>query len=251
MAMVSARRFSEFEAPYTKIVHDLCWQSSGAYGGLHGILGPLRSDSNQKTGLRYRLEHERDSFDMDFFGDDMAKRSSRIRAFNLDFTLPTVVRVFGDEQRQAMPISGFVTELLVALGEEEIDEHGVLAISAGIRAEHEGKLLKWRQGDLKERSARFAGKSVTKVDDVVLKELALDVALRQANLNLINSEVRDHIRAAHNIAAHYPGTADEMMTDQALRAITRPDQEFGQFAMDPETASAILRGTSRTGAIGE
>ncbi len=251
MATVSAHRLSEFKTPYTKMAHELCWSSPGAYGGLFGILGPLRSDSDHGTGLRYLLEHERSSYDPDYFGEEVGRRSSRIRAHNLDFTLPTIVRVFGDDVRQAMPISSFVTELFTALGEDQPNEHGVMALSTAIRAEHEKRLLEGMQGDLRDKAKRYAGKNAAEVDDAGLQILAVDVALRQANLALINSEMRDHVRAAHDIARTYPGTARELLRDSALRAITRPEQQVGQYAMDPETASSILWETASIGTIGE
>ena len=242
MAEVSYLERQPYIDSYTKASHDLCYGVPSGHGSLLTIRGPLRAGFDRDNGLRYWLEHERDLDDESF-----RPYSSVVSNWNLDFSLPTVVRVAGDDSRRVMPIETFVEELCQSLGQEGVSEFSVRALSLGIRACYESIWLESQQKELLTVSRLHAGKNPKDVEDARLHALAVDVALRSATIDKVRSDMWENIAKAHNIARTFPGTTAELMHDRAMRAITRPEHEpgYGQFAMTEGDAIAMLE-LSRT-----
>lgn len=231
MAEVAFRDRQPFIDMYLSAAQLLC--AGGApqtRGGLNIPGGnPLRRlVIGDQTSARHWLAHEKPQ-------DGEPRTPRDTSAWNLDYTLQTMVYTReGDDTQQQTP-SAFIAELCESFGEKPKDA-SVDALGTTLDIHYEQGWLSYQQRRLDGQAKKHAGKRAQDIDDKQYKDLALDVPLRKAHVASLHAELWGHVRDAHNIAR----TDYNPLNEMAWMSVTGRGNPWGQPYMSPEAAMDVL-----------
>lgn len=244
--MKSALETDKYVEMYESAANDLYLGGPGFNGSLSGLLGPLREyGADRRKDLSYVLQRPNPPQR----GDDGLRSISE---WNLDFTTPVEIFVRNGDTN-VISVEDFIGGIVVTaeMDEEErseISEDHITALSLAIRVLYEQDWLHHENLKLALDAESRLPQRGHELDsgDRLLTDSA-DLVLRGATITRMKKEMIESVRQAHNIAHSFPGTGEELMRDRALRALTRPEHEEGQYAISEDEASAILFDLDRGG----
>lgn len=150
-------------------------------GGLDGHGGGLRFRFNHP--VVYNAAHAGYSHSADF----------DVSAWNLDFTLPLVVRADNNRTITEIPIDDFAYNQAPRFLGKTISEPGALALGAAFRYVYEKRWYDLQKHKCLVQARQHKNLRVKEVDDPRLASLAFDLALREVNLNQLQYAVRNRV----------------------------------------------------------